>query len=89
MNHETERQQVLFLYLENSDMISRVIAWSCYAGAGEGPTGEPPYKRGLDALKDGWRLIQSSPVPTRTPGHEHTTGRLEFEFCFEKIVAAD
>lgn len=89
MNPDTHRQQVLFLWLENSDLGGRVVAWTHHAGAGEPPPGEPPYRTGADALRDGWRLLQVAPVPVRLPGHEHVTGRLEYEFVFEKLVQVD
>jgi hypothetical protein len=90
MDPLTQRQQVLFLWLEHSNLEGRVVAWTFHDGAGrdaELPE-SPPYKSGYDALKDGWRLIQASPVPVRLPGAERVTGRLEHEFLFERIVPA-
>lgn len=94
MDPATQRQQVLFLYLEHSGLAGRVVAWSFHDGSGrdaELPVtaeGKPPYRSGVDALADGWRLLQASPVPVRIPGAERVTGRLEHEFVFERIVAA-
>ena len=34
MNSETERQQVLFLWLEDSNLEGRVVAWTFHDGAG-------------------------------------------------------
>jgi hypothetical protein len=87
MDSVTHRQQVLFLYLEHSALDGRVVAWDFHDGAG-GPAlpGEPPYEYGTAALRAGWRLIQTSQVPVRLPGHERVTGRLEHEFIFERIV---
>ena len=92
MNTGTERQQVLFLYLEHSNLDGRVIAWTFHDGTGAAADlpadrpGRPPYASGTAALQDGWRLIQAAPVPVRTPGAERVTGRLEHEFVFERIV---
>lgn len=88
MDPARQRQQVLFLYLEHSGLDGRVVAWTFHDGAGQMAEleGEPPYRRGVDALRDGWRLLQASPVPVRTPGAERVTGRLEHEFLFERIV---
>ena len=47
---------------------------------------EPPYARGIDALRDGWRLIQASPLVAHVPGSEFTTSYLKYEFFFEKLV---
>ena len=86
------RQQVLFLYLATSAMDTAVIAWSSYDGASEGPTPPveseptPPYATGVDALRDGWRLIQASPMRRALPGHERDVDFLLHEFIFERLV---
>ena len=88
MDPSTHRQQVLFLYLEHSNLDGRVVAWTFHDGAGKESDleGSPPYRSGTDALRDGWRLIQASPVPQRLPGAERVTGRLEHEFVLERLV---
>lgn len=90
MDAQTHRQQVLYLYLEHSGLDGRVVGWTFHDGAGRDAElpGSPPYKTGSGALRDGWRLLQSSPVPARYPGAERVTGRLEHEFLFERIVPA-
>ena len=90
MNPETQRQQVLFLWLDDSNLEGRVIAWTFHDGAGRdddlGADGTPPYTRGIDALGDGWRLLQVSPLLPPAPGAEHTVSYLKHEFLFERIV---
>ncbi len=92
MDAVTQRQQVLFLYLEHSGLDGRVVAWSFHDGAATGEdlavddAGTPPYRRGVEALRDGWRLLQVSAVPQRVPGAERVTGRLEHEAVFERLV---
>ena len=61
------RQQVLVLYLASSALDSPVKGWSYYDGWSDDPVSighesEPPYRTGLEALRDGWRLIQASPL---------------------------
>lgn len=88
MDPHTHRQQVLFLYLEHSNLDGRVVAWTFHDGTGalaDLPE-SPPYATGTAALGDGWRLLQVSPVPQRPPGAERVTGRLEYEFVFERVV---
>ncbi len=85
------RQQVLVLYLDNSALDSRVVGWSIYDGTGDerhmaGDAEEPPYASGLDALKEGWRLIQASPLLPHGSGEEFRTGYLKYEFFFEKLI---
>lgn len=86
-----QRQQVMILYLGNSALDTPVIAWSFYDGTGKkrhmaGDCDEPPYATGLDALLDGWRLIQASPLISHVTGDEFKTNYLKYEFFFEKMV---
>ena len=90
----TERQQVMVLYLSTSALDTGVIAWAFYNGSGgtrhmSGDADEPPYKTGLDALRDGWRLIQASPLVSHVSGDEFKTDYLKYEFFFEKMVSSD
>ncbi|SEM52455.1 RNA polymerase sigma factor, sigma-70 family [Streptacidiphilus jiangxiensis] len=69
----TLRQQVLVLYLLNSALDAEVVGWSRYDGTGRtspttGDGAEPPYATGLDALRDGWRLIQAAQLVPPYPG---------------------
>jgi len=83
------RQQVLMLWLASSALDSRVLGWSFFdgtAGAGPQPTDDPPYSNGVDALVDGWRLLQMSPLTPPVPGHERDTSFLQHEFVFERII---
>ena len=85
------RQQVMVLYTANSALDSRVIAWAFYDGSEQqrhmsGDRDEAPYRTGLYALQDGWRLIQASPLISHVPGNEFRTDYLKYEFFFEKMV---
>ncbi len=85
------RQKVLVLYLHDSALDSEVLAWAQYDGTGTerhsaGDSDMPPYKTGLAALRDGWRLIQASPLVQHASGDEFRTGYLKYEFFFEKLV---
>ena len=88
MNPGTERQQVLFLWTADSSLASPVVAWTFHDGNDlDADLPEAAYARGVDALADGWRLIQSSPLTTRPAGDEYQHGVLEFEWLFERIAA--
>ncbi|MEM1434855.1 MAG: hypothetical protein AAGG11_12415 [Pseudomonadota bacterium] len=97
MNAAHERQQVLVLYLTTSALDTRVVGWSFYDGGGAtrtfagdaGDDPEPPYRTGLDALRDGWRLIQASPLLTHESGNEFVTAYLKYEFFFERRVPVE
>ena len=84
-------QKILVLYLRDSALDSDVIAWSIWDGCSfdenySGKTDDPPYNSGLDALRDGWRLIQMSPLLPPIPGKELQTSILKYEFIFDKLA---
>lgn len=84
------RQTVLVLYLANSALDSPVVGWSRYDGTGgtrhmAGDSEEPPYRTGLDALKDGWRLFQASQLMPHQRGAEFDVSYLKYEFWFEQL----
>ena len=54
-----------------------------------GDTEESPYQTGIEALKDGWRLIQASPLIQHREGDEFKTGYFKYEFFFEKIISKE
>ena len=88
------RQQVLVLYLKSSALDTEVAAWATYDGTGHtrhmaGDTDTPPYRTGLGALKDGWRLIQASSLQPHAAGDEFRTSYLKYEFFFEKLIETD
>lgn len=86
------RQQVLVLYLGNPQLDSAVVAWSFYDGTAQhrreaaGLGFDPPYASGLEALEDGWRLLQYPKLSAPEAGREYDVGYLESEFVFEKMV---
>ena len=84
------RQKILILYLQNSALDSKVCAWTQYDGTGKlhptsGDTDSPPYESGLDALIDGWRVIQFPQLIPPAPGAEYSTSFMQFEYIFEKL----
>jgi len=88
------RQRVLALWLADSALDAPVVAWSEWDGTGTqarmaGDETEAPYRTGLDALRDGWRLIQMSPLLPHYPGTETQTAYLKYEFLFEQLVDVD
>ena len=82
------RQQILYLWLAGSSLDDAAIGWAFHDGAdGEGPPlpdTEPPYATGVHALRDGWMLLQSSPLVSPAPGEPHTNSFFEYEFVFER-----
>ena len=85
------RQQLLLLYLDTSALDSRVNGWTVYDGTGAtrpttGDSDAPPYPTGLDALLDGWRVLQVPQLIPPYPGMEHSTSFQIYEFVLEKLV---
>ena len=88
------RQKILILYLSNSALDSKVVAWTVYDGTGReshttGDSESPPYATGLEALKAGWRVIQISPLIPPYPGVEFTTSFNKHEVIFEQLEPTD
>lgn len=88
------RQTVLVLYLSNSALDSAVVGWSRYDGTGQtrhmaGDSEDPPYRTGLEALKDGWRLFQASQLLPHQRGAEFDVSYLKYEFWFEQLSEVD
>ncbi|MBS0361131.1 MAG: hypothetical protein JSR98_07100 [Proteobacteria bacterium] len=86
-----QRQKVLVLYLANSALDAPTVAWAEYDGTGEtrrmaGDADAAPYRTGVDALKDGWRLFQAAQILPHARGEEFDLAYLKYEFFFEKIV---
>ena len=86
----TTRQELLFLYSENSDLASAVRAWSRYSGTGtqhrSGDLDEAPYPSVVAAMQDGWRVVQVSQLLAPMPGADMTaTSFLKFEALLERF----
>ena len=86
-----QRQQVLVLWLQDSNLDSGLVAWSMWDGTGRvqryaGDDDVAPYRTGLEALLDGWRLFQASQLNPHYPETETQTAYLKYEFWFEKLV---
>jgi hypothetical protein len=83
------RQQVLMMWLSGPGLDGRTLGWAFFdgtAGRGPQPSSDPPYDTGVDALVDGWRMLQMSQLIPPVPGHERETSFLKHEFVFERIV---
>jgi hypothetical protein len=89
------RQQVLQLYMSDSAFDSNVVAWAFHDGTDGQGSGlpdrgdKPPYITGVDALRDGWNLLQMSQLLPPTPGREHRVSYLPYEFLLERCVEVE
>jgi len=78
---EREQYEVLILCLDNSALNSDVLVWSLFSPLNRVCELEvtPPYQKGIDALADGWALLQASPI--RNGG-----APLPNEFIFQRAI---
>lgn len=93
-----ERQQILHLWLAAAALDTEVIAWAFHDGSrmatsaasteadggddGRPPGRDRPYRTGVEAMADGWMLLQApgSIAPAAS------NGDLGCEFVFERRV---
>lgn len=89
------RQQILILHLAYPDLASHIVEWALYDGTlpsdapqmNTGDQNEPPYRSVLDAMRDGWCVIQMAALPVYVRGVEYESGHLPYEYVLERRVA--
>lgn len=84
------RQKILILYSKTPDLHTKIGAWAIYDGTGKeqhttGDSTEPPYHSVLEAMRDGWRVIQFPQQFPAYPGMELATSYLRWEYILEKM----
>ena len=88
------RQKILVLYLHTPDLNSSVVSWAAYDGTGKetpttGDSDKPPYNSVVEAMYDGWRVVQFPQQFPAYPGMEYSTAYLRFEYILEKMEETD
>ena len=88
------RQKLLVLYLRSPDLASQVGSWTIYDGTGNtrpttGDSETPPYNSVLEAMQDGWRVIQFPQQWPAFPGTEYQTSYLKHEYILESLEEID
>lgn len=83
-------QKLLFLYLTTSSPDSKTCAWSLFDPMKPGKTfqhieAEPPYWSVLEAMRDGWRLLQASPMVDQRESTVYRLGAPAHEFMLERF----
>ncbi|MYG00253.1 hypothetical protein F4212_14135 [Candidatus Poribacteria bacterium] len=85
----SEKQLILYLYSKSTNLRSPLGAWALYDPTAPDdpilPSQEPPYASVLDAVRDGWRIVQF-PRPELYSFSDVENAYLNFEFILEKIV---
>jgi hypothetical protein len=90
----TMRQQILILHLAYPDLASKTVQWALYDGTlstdapqmNTGDQDKPPYRSVLDAMRDGWCVIQMASMPVYVRGVEYESGHLPYEYVLERRV---
>lgn len=85
----TERQIILYLYSKSTNLRSPLGAWALFDPTAPDdpvlPSQDPPYASVLDAVRDGWRIVQF-PRPELYSFSDVENAYLNFEFILDKIV---
>ena len=85
----SERQLILYLYSKSTNLRSPLGGWALYDATASDepvlPSQEAPYASVLDAVNDGWRIVQF-PRPELYNFTDVDNAYLTYEFILEKFV---
>lgn len=85
----SEKQLVLYLYSKSTNLRSPLGGWALYDATAPDepvlPSQDAPYASVLDAVNDGWRIVQF-PRPELYNFTDVDNAYLTYEFILEKIV---
>lgn len=85
----SEKQHILYLYSKSTNLRSPLGAWALFDPIAPDepvlPSQDPPYGSVLDAVRDGWRIVQF-PRPELYSFSDVENAYLNFEFILEKIL---
>lgn len=84
-------QDVLVLFQSTPALDATVTAWSRYeASKGDRISdlldeAEPPYRTAMEAMRDGWQVIQMSELKQRSPEDAYEDGPLPYQVVLSKL----
>jgi len=84
-------QDILVLYQTTPALDAPPVAWAYYeASKGTGvqdlvEEDEPPYKNAMEAMRDGWQVIQMSELKHRSPKEGYDLGPLPYQTVLSKF----
>ena len=85
----SEKQLVLYLYSKSTNLRSPLGGWALYDPTAPDepilPSQDAPYTSVLDAVNDGWRIVQF-PRPELYNFTDVDNAYLTYEFILEKFV---
>ena len=86
---DESHQKVLYLYSKSTNMRSAISSWALYNPTVEYepslPSQDPPYESVVEALGDGWRIVQF-PISKLYQFSDIDNDYLGFEFILEKLT---
>lgn len=85
----SEKQLILYLYSKSTNLRSPLGGWALYDPTAPDepvlPSQDAPYASVLDAVNDGWRIVQF-PRPELYNFTDVDNAYLTYEFVLEKLV---
>ena len=85
----SQKQLILYLYSKSTNLRSALGGWALYDATVPDepvlPSQDAPYASVLDAVKDGWRIVQF-PRPELYNFTDVDNAYLTYEFILEKFV---
>ena len=85
----SEKQLILYLYSKSTNLRSPLGGWALYDATAPDepilPSQDAPYASVLDAVNDGWRIVQF-PRPELYNFTDVDNNYLTYEFILEKFV---
>lgn len=85
----SEKQLILYLYSKSTNLRSPLGGWALYDPTAPEepvlPSQDAPYTSVLDAVRDGWRIVQF-PRPELYNFTDVDNAYLTYEFILEKLV---
>ena len=86
---DSEKQLLLYLYSKSTNLRSPLGGWALYDATASDepvlPSQDAPYASVLDAINDGWRIVQF-PRPELYNFSDVDNAYLTYEFILEKFV---
>ena len=86
-------QNILVLFQDTPALDARVFGWSRYFASEPEVTVEdeetPPYANAMDAMRDGWRVIQMSEIKVRSDEQLYRVGAFPYQTVLEKLVEVE
>ena len=84
-------QDILVLFQTSPNLDAAPVAWSRYeASKGTGikdlvEESEPPYKNAMDAMRDGWQVIQMGELKHRSEKDGYELGPLPYQTVLSRF----